>query len=158
MLYGGQVNVKRTACPVLHLRRPEDVQALYDAFEREFSEAFSPLVVNKPGGVYLDNFVLKVTVPTAKPALPDLPVQPADAGAALTGKRPAWWPGQGWTETSVYDADALRPGHQIDGPVIVEAPLTTVVVPPGMRYTIDRHGLGLLKAAPLQETQNGGAR
>ena len=81
------------------------------------------------------------------------PLQPADAGAALTGKRPAWWPGQGWTETSVYDADALRPGHQIDGPVIVEAPLTTVVVPPGMRYTIDRHGLGLLKAA-----ENGGAR
>ena len=32
-------------------------------------------------------------------------------------------------------------------------PLTTVVVPPGMRYTIDRHGLGLLKAA-----ENGGAR
>jgi hypothetical protein len=27
------------------------------------------------------------------------------------------------------------------------------VVPPGMRYTIDRHGLGLLKAA-----ENGGAR
>jgi len=153
MLYGGQVNVKRTACPVLHLRHPEDVQALYDAFEREFSEAFSPLVVNKPGGVYLDNFVLKVTVPTAKPTLPDLPVQPADAGAALTGKRPAWWPGQGWTETSVYDAGALRPGHQIDGPVIVEAPLTTVVVPPGMRYRIDRHGLGLLQAA-----ENGGAR
>jgi len=22
--------------------------------------------------------------------------------------RPAWWPGRGWTETSVYDADALR--------------------------------------------------
>jgi N-methylhydantoinase A/acetophenone carboxylase len=153
MLYGGQVNVKRTACPVLHLRRPEDTQALYDEFEREFSEAFSPLVVNKPGGVYLDNFVLKVTVPTPKPALPDLPLQSADAGAALTGKRPAWWPGRGWTETSVYDADALRPGHQIDGPVIVEAPLTTVVVPPGMRYTIDRHGLGLLKAV-----ENGGAR
>ena len=80
MLYGGQVNVKRTACPVLHLGSPQDVQALYDAFEREFSEAFSPLVVNKPGGVYLDNFVLKVTVPTAKPALPDLPLEAADPG------------------------------------------------------------------------------
>jgi N-methylhydantoinase A/acetophenone carboxylase len=153
MLYGGQVNVKRTACPVLHLRGREDVQALYDEFEREFSEAFSPLVVNKPGGVYLDNFVLKVTVPTAKPDLPDLPLESADAGAALTGKRPAWWLGRGWAETSVYDADALRPGHQLDGPVIVEAPLTTVVVPPGMRYRIDRHGLGLLQAA-----ENGGAR
>jgi N-methylhydantoinase A/acetophenone carboxylase len=153
MLYGGQVNVKRTACPVLHLRSREDVQALYDEFEREFSEAFSPLVVNKPGGVYLDNFVLKVSVPTPKPTLPNLPSQPADAGAALTGKRRAWWPGQGWTETSIYEADALRPGHLIDGPVIVEAPLTTVVVPPGMRYTIDQHGLGLLQAA-----ENGSAR
>ena len=69
MLYGGQVNVKRTACPVLHLHSHQDVQALYDEFEREFSEAFSPLVVNKPGGVYLDNFVLKVTVPTPKPGV-----------------------------------------------------------------------------------------
>jgi N-methylhydantoinase A/oxoprolinase/acetone carboxylase beta subunit len=156
MLYGGQVNVKRTACPVLHLGSPQDVQALYDAFEREFSEAFSPLVVNKPGGVYLDNFVLKVTVPTAKPALPDLPLEGADAGSARTGQRPAWWPGRGWEPTPLYDADALRPGHQLDGPAIVEAPLTTVVVPPGMRYRIDRHGLGLLQAA--DHDQNGAER
>jgi N-methylhydantoinase A/acetophenone carboxylase len=153
MLYGGQVNVKRTACPVLHLHGPQDVQALYDEFEREFSEAFSPLVVNKPGGVYLDNFVLKVSVPTPKPTLPDLPSSGLDAGAALTSKRQAWWPGQGWGDTSIYEADALRPGHRVDGPAIVEAQLTTVVVPPGMRYTIDRHGLGLLQAA-----ENGGTR
>jgi N-methylhydantoinase A/acetophenone carboxylase len=153
MLYGGQVNVKRTACPVLRLRGPQDVQALYDEFEREFSEAFSPLVVNKPGGVYLDNFVLRVSLPTPKPPLPDLPLSGADAGAALSGKRQAWWPGQGWGDTSIYEAEALRPSHRIDGPAIVEAPLTTVVVPPGMRYTIDRHGLGLLQAA-----ENGGAR
>jgi N-methylhydantoinase A/acetophenone carboxylase len=153
MLYGGQVNVKRTACPVLHLRGQQDVEALYDEFEREFSEAFSPLVVNRPGGVYLDNFVLKVTLPTPKPALPDLPAQGADAGAALTGKRQAWWPGHGWTDTSIYDADALRHGHRLEGPAILEAPLTTVVVPPGMRYAVDRHGLGLLEAS-----KNGGVR
>jgi N-methylhydantoinase A/oxoprolinase/acetone carboxylase beta subunit len=153
MLYGGQVNVKRTACPVLHLSGQQDVQALYDEFEREFSEAFSPLVVNKPGGVYLDNFVLKVSIPTPKPATPELPLGGADASAALTGKRQVWWPGQGWTDTSIYHADALRPGHRLEGPVIVEAPLTTVVVPPGMRYAIDRHGLGLLEAS-----ENGSAR
>jgi N-methylhydantoinase A/acetophenone carboxylase len=143
MLYGGQVNVKRTACPVLHLRTGEDVQALYDEFEREFSESFSPLVVNKPGGVYLDNFVLRVTVPTAKPTLPEHPLEHGDA--PLSGKRQAWWPGLGWTDTSVHDAGGLRPGHRIQGPAIVEAPLTTVVVPPGMRYSIDRHGFGVLE-------------
>ena len=143
MLYGGQVNVKRTACPVLHLRTGEDVQALYDEFEREFSESFSPLVVNKPGGVYLDNFVLRVTVPTPKPTLPEHPLEHREAPPS--GKRQAWWPGLGWTDTSVHDADGLRPGHRVRGPAIVEAPLTTVVVPPGVRYSIDRHGFGVLE-------------
>ena len=77
------------------------------------------------------------------------------SGASTMAGPSSRWPGQGWTETSVYDADALRPGHQINGPVIVEAPLTTVVVPPGMRYRIDRHGLGLLQ--PSQNDQNGAA-
>ena len=95
-------------------------------------------------------------MPTAKPALPDLPLEGADPGAARAGQRLAWWPGQGWEQTPVYDADALRPGHQLGGPAIVEAPLTTVVVPPGMRYRIDRHGLGLLQAS--QNDQNGAAR
>ena len=68
----------------------------------------------------------------------------------------AWWPGQGWEQTPLYDADALQPGHRLDGPAIVEAPLTTVVIPPGMRYRIDRHGLGLLQAA--ENDQNGAER
>ena len=69
MLYGGQVNVKRMSSPMLFIRSEADAKAVYDEFEREFSESFSPLVVNRPGGVYLDSFVVKVTVPTEKPPL-----------------------------------------------------------------------------------------
>ncbi|MCQ8780488.1 hypothetical protein NQU49_28225, partial [Escherichia coli] len=36
MLYGGQVNVKRTSCPVLRIASDADAQAAYDAFEAEF--------------------------------------------------------------------------------------------------------------------------
>jgi N-methylhydantoinase A/acetophenone carboxylase len=147
MLYGGQVNVKRMASPVLFLESEKDVVAVYEDFEKEFSEAFSPLVVNKPGGVYLDNFVLKVTVPTPKPVLPESPLQGEDAKAAITGSRRAYWPERSeWVDTSLYDADSLQPGNVIDGPAVVEAPLTTIVVPPGMRYSIDRYGLGVLES------------
>jgi N-methylhydantoinase A/acetophenone carboxylase len=147
MLYGGQVNVKRMLSPVLFLESEKDVVAVYDAFEKEFSEAFSPLVVNKPGGVYLDNFVLKVTVPTPKPVVPESPLSGEDAKGALTGSRRAYWPEQKqWVETSLYDADSLQPGNVVDGPAVVEAPLTTVVVPPGMRYSIDKYGLGILES------------
>jgi N-methylhydantoinase A/acetophenone carboxylase len=146
MLYGGQVNVKRMASPVLFLESEADVELVYDHFEKEFSEAFSPLVVNKPGGVYLDNFVLKVTVPTPKPVLPELPLASDDAKAAITGSRRAYWPERKeWVETSLYDADSLEPGNVIDGPAVVEAPLTTIVVPPGTRYSIDTYGLGILE-------------
>ncbi len=147
MLYGGQVNVKRMLSPVLFLESEKDVVAVYDAFEKEFSEAFSPLVVNKPGGVYLDNFVLKVTVPTPKPVVPEAPLAGEDAKGALTGSRRAYWPEQKqWVETSRYDADSLQPGNVVDDPAVVEAPLTTVVIPPGMRYSIDKYGLGILES------------
>jgi N-methylhydantoinase A/acetophenone carboxylase len=146
MLYGGQVNVKRMASPVLFLESEKDVVAVYEDFEKEFSEAFSPLVVNKPGGVYLDNFVLKVTVPTPKPVLPERSLQGDDAKAAITGSRRAYWPEtRDWVDTSLYDADSLQPGNVVDGPAVVEAPLTTIVVPPGMRYSIDTYGLGVLE-------------
>jgi N-methylhydantoinase A/acetophenone carboxylase len=153
MLYGGQVNVKRTASPVLFLESKADVEAVYEEFEREFSEAFSPLVVNKPGGVYLDNFVLKCTVSTPKPVLPEHPLSDPDASAAQAGSRRAWWPQQkDWVDTPIYAAELLEPGHALDGPAIVEAPLTTVVVPPGFRYAIDRYGLGILEPATAAAT------
>jgi N-methylhydantoinase A/oxoprolinase/acetone carboxylase beta subunit len=157
MLYGGQVNVKRTASPVTHLRSDADIQAVYDAFEQEFSEAFSPLVVNKPGGVYLDNFVLKVTVPTPVPELETYALADDDPSAAQTGTRQVWWPDDEgavtgtWTETSIFDAAALAPGNRITGPAVVEADLTTIVVPPGMTYAIDERGLGILERVEARE-------
>lgn len=147
MLYGGQVNLKRAESPRLLIDSAADSQAIYDAFEREFSEAFSPLVVNKPGGVFLDNFVLRVTVPTWKPDVPEYPLQAPDPAAALAGERQCWWPkGQAWQATPIYQFDLLQPGNIVTGPAIVEAELTTIVVPPGDKLAIDRHGLGILEA------------
>jgi N-methylhydantoinase A/oxoprolinase/acetone carboxylase beta subunit len=148
MLYGGQVNVKRMASPRLFLETPEDVQAAYDAFEREFSEAFSPLVVNRPGGVYLDNFVLKATVPTEKVVLPTRRLESPDPSSARTGRRPAYWPERrDYVETPIYAFASLKPGHRLVGPAVVEAELTTIVVPPGQSFSIEEHGLGVMEDA-----------
>jgi N-methylhydantoinase A/acetophenone carboxylase len=147
MLYGGQVNLKRASSPLLKIETDADALAIYKAFEKEFSEAFSPLVVNKPGGVFLDNFVLRVTVPTWKPEVQEFALQGADPSEALTGKRKAYWPeNKSWMETPVYVFEQLQPGNVVEGPAIAEAEFTTVVIPPGQRFTIDKHGLGILEA------------
>ncbi len=147
MLYGGQVNLKRAASPLLHIRSDEDARVVYEAFEKEFAEAFSPLVVNKPGGVFLDNFVLRVTVPTWKPVLPEYPLQEPDASPAMIGERQAYWAEIGtWAQTPVYQFEQLQPGNVIVGPAIAEAELTTIVIPPGQKLAVERHGLGILEA------------
>ena len=147
MLYGGQVNLKRASSPRLRIDGAEDAQAVYDAFEREFSEAFSPLVVNKPGGVFLDNFVLRVTVPTWKPEVPEYPLQGEDPKAALIGERKAYWAEtRAWVSTPIFQFEQLQPGNVVTGPAVVEAELTTIVVPPGQKFAIEKHGLGILEA------------
>ena len=72
----------------------------------------------------------------------------ADAGGAKTTARSAYWPEYGERrDTSVYAFAGLKPGNIVTGPAIVEMEFSTIVVPPGQRLEIDRHGLGILTNA-----------
>jgi N-methylhydantoinase A/oxoprolinase/acetone carboxylase beta subunit len=138
--------VKRASSPLLRIETDADARAVYDAFEKEFSETFSPHVVNKPGGVYLDGIVLKATVVTEKLTLPQHPLTGPDPSAARAGSRDAYWPELAtWRPTDVYSFDGLRPGNVVVGPGIVEMEFSTIVVPPGQQLRIDTHGLGILE-------------
>jgi N-methylhydantoinase A/oxoprolinase/acetone carboxylase beta subunit len=46
----------------------------------------------------------------------------------------------------VYELESLLPGHAFAGPAIVQAAYTTAVIPPGRRFSIESHGLGILEA------------
>ncbi len=150
-LYGGQIHSKRASSPRLFLASEDDVRAVYARFEAEFADAFSPLAVNVPGGVYIDTFVLRVAIPGQELVLPELELDGGDPSAARIGSRPAYWPqAGGWADTPVYELDRLAPGNELHGPAIIQSALTTAVVPPGARFTIDAHGLGILEAAEAQ--------
>lgn len=149
MLYGGLVQVKRVSSPVVTIDSDEDAQRVYDDFEKEFSEAFSPHVVNKPGGVYIDGIVLKATVITEKMQLDEHELEGDDPSAAKTSSREAFWPELGRRmETPVYAFDGLKPGNTVVGPGIAEMEFSTIVVPPGQQLRIDNHGLGILEDSP----------
>ena len=146
MLYGGQFHVKRALSPRLALRSPEDVQAICDAFEKEFSEAFSPFVVNPQGGVFIESFILKAIVPTEKVHLPEMPLEGHDPKAARKGERPVFWAGANdFQPTPIFTYESLRPGNVVEGPAILEGEYTTIVVPASMNFTVDQHGLGIME-------------
>ena len=146
MLYGGQFHVKRALSPRASLHSSEDVRAVCEAFNKEFSEAFSPFVVNPEGGIFIESFILKAIVATEKVHLPKLALEGADPSAARKGERPAYWPGEGaFRPTPTFSLEGLRPGNRIQGPAIIEGQYTTMVVPPKMSFSMDDRGLGILE-------------
>jgi N-methylhydantoinase A len=55
-----------------------------------------------------------------------------------SGKRKAFF--GAWQEVPVYALERLKPGHMIDGPAIVEAETTTVVIAAGDQITVNDQG------------------
>jgi N-methylhydantoinase A/acetophenone carboxylase len=146
MLYGGQFHVKRTLSPLLALQGVGDVHTLCDAFQKEFSEAFSPFVVNPEGGVFIESFILKAIVPTKKIELPKMKLEGSDASGARKGERPVFRPeAKAYKTTPIYTYELLRPGNVIEGPAVVEGEYTTLVVPSPMMFSVDERGLGILE-------------
>jgi N-methylhydantoinase A/acetophenone carboxylase len=147
MLYGGQFHVKRALSPRLALHSTQDVAAICEAFKKEFSEAFSPFVVNPEGGVFVDSFILKAIVPVQQIDLPKMPLEGHDPSGARKGERPAYWAdAKDFRPTPVYAYEMLKPGNRLEGPAILEGEYTTVVVPPAMNFSIDERGLGILES------------
>jgi N-methylhydantoinase A/oxoprolinase/acetone carboxylase beta subunit len=147
MLYGGQFHVKRALSPLLAVHSTQDVRAICDAFNKEFSEAFSPFVVNPEGGIFIESFILKAIVPTKKIELPKLALEGPSPAAARKAERPVYWPpAKDFRPTPIYTYESLRPGNVIEGPAIVEGEYTTLVVPPALHFTINNRGLGILES------------
>ena len=139
MLYGGQVHRKRSSSPVLQVNSEADMKAIYDDFEQEFSNAFSPLVCHPDGGVYVESFVLTASIPSEVPEIPEYPLSGPDASQALRTKRQCYWGNSGFEESAVYDFSKLEAGNEINGPAVLETEYTTLVVPPDFVCRIDEH-------------------
>ena len=117
MKFGGQLNVKRVASPLLEVCSEEDMRALYTAFEREFSEAYSPLGLNPEAGVEIEAFVLKASLPSEHAERPVSAARDGDASAAMTAfRRPCSRPEDGWVQTPVYEMERLAPGDRLPRP------------------------------------------
>jgi len=65
---------------------------------------------------------------------PDLPIGHESGGDPVRGEREvAFGDGRGRVTTPIYDRAGLDPGHEFDGPAIVEQAESTTVVPPDWR-------------------------
>jgi N-methylhydantoinase A len=84
-----------------------------------------------------------------KPSLSRNASGSTDAGDALKATRPAYFDGS-FIESPVYEQELLGLGATVAGPAIIESRLTTIVVPPGYRASVDDYRNVVITAAEKQ--------
>ncbi len=147
MRYGGQLNMTRVHSPRLFIRSESDVMAIYENFEREFIKAYSALSVFPEGGVDISSFILRSLFVTPTFRMPKYPLRGTKAPSeAYKGKREVFWQELGgFKPTNTYELSLLEPGNKLEGPVVIEAADTNVVVPPGRIYTVNEFMTGIVE-------------
>jgi N-methylhydantoinase A len=83
---------------------------------------------------------------TARPPKPELGSF-GSGGEAEPKRRRTYFPGAGEVEVPVYAGGSMAPGDQLEGPLLVIEPTTTIVVPPGTRLTVTELGDYLLETS-----------
>jgi N-methylhydantoinase A len=74
---------------------------------------------------------------TDKPEIPS--VKRSASRPPVKGRRKSFFGGR-FVVTPIYAGPSMRAGHRVKGPAIIEEPFTTIVLHPGQRVTLDRHG------------------
>jgi N-methylhydantoinase A len=64
-----------------------------------------------------------------------------DIKSALKGRRKVYLKEYSdFSEVDVYNGERLKNGHVVKGPAIIEEIATTLLVPPGYKFEIDKFG------------------
>jgi acetone carboxylase beta subunit len=136
--YGRQLNDLITNSPVVRCRTADDLRSVIAAFEDLYARVFAKGAQFPQAGFEIFEVGLVAAARKVKPGFVRRPLEGDDACAALYESRPAYWNGE-WVPTPRYRWELLRPGNIVQGPVIIEAPTTTLVLPPNRSARIDEY-------------------
>lgn len=136
--YGKQLNDLITPSPVGRCSGPTDVRRVLDAFEDLYARIYAKGAQFPQAGFEILEVGLSASAPKVKPWLVKSPLEAADATGAQTDVRPAYWDGE-WHPTPRFNWSLLRPANLVNGPAVIEATTTTLVVPPGTTARMDEY-------------------
>jgi N-methylhydantoinase A/acetophenone carboxylase len=146
MRYGAQWRYTHIESPVLNVLSQKDVEKICYFFTEEFKRLYGAEAAFPEGGIEVETFRLFVKLKLAHFAVAGAGEEDkALSPQALKEEKDCYWEAKGGFEkTPVYDWDLLRPGNCAEGPAIIEAKTTTVVVEPGWSFRMDAYGNGVL--------------
>jgi len=135
--YGGQMEDLEVISPVSRINSPEDMDKLLAAFESLYEKVYAGVAKHERAGFQIMELGITVVAPKVKPKLVKRPLEgKKPPQEAIKGEREVYYNGV-WGKATIYDMDRLKPGNEVHGLAVVEAPATTLFLPPGRRIRVD---------------------
>ena len=148
--YYGQLEDVEVESPVARLASPADVAKLLERHTEIFTKMFT-LAARPTNPTYQVTEVSVIAqVDTVKPKLQRYPLEgKTPPKQASKGTRPCFQRGK-WQTADIWEMGELRPGNEIDGLAVIEAPNTTLFVPSDWHVRIDAHQIYWLTRENVQ--------
>ena len=139
--YGGQMEDLEVVSPVSRINSAEDMDKLFNAFEAVYEQVYAGVAKHERAGYQIMDLGIAASVPKVKPKLVKRPLEGREPPKeAFKAEREVYYDGV-WHKAIIYDMDRLRPGNEIDGIAVIEAPATTLFLPPRRHIRMDEWSL-----------------
>lgn len=112
-------------------------EAMIEAFHRVHEELHT--YASRDQMPILRALGVQATAITEKPEMPRIRASSRPVSTARKGRRRAYFGGK-WHQTPIYDGQLLKARQTVEGPAIIEEPLTTIVIYPGQKARLDTLG------------------
>jgi len=137
--YIGQMSAWEAPVRKGRIESIEDLNAVVDSFEKGYTTIY-PVAARFPeAGYQITEVYVEAVAEKMKPVIPKHALAgQTPAKEASKGQREAHIDGK-WVGCSIWEMDLLQAGNRVDGPAIIEHPMTTLVIPPQNYVDFDEH-------------------
>jgi N-methylhydantoinase A len=134
MRYGEQIFEITVPLDGVDINAPDLIQQVAERFHRRHEELYTYSAPDQE--VVLVN--VRLAMVGELPMLPAEPIIETSGALVSQGSRRVYL--GGWIDVPIYGLDTLQPGHEMQGPAIIESATTTILVRQGDRVLITLHG------------------
>jgi N-methylhydantoinase A/oxoprolinase/acetone carboxylase beta subunit len=139
MKYGLQIHVVRIEI-VRKKYAVNEADLIASQFDKAYEDLYGKGAAYSAAGRIITTFIVSGQAEPPKIILEKHVPQEADASKALKGQRKAFFSKyNGYISTNLYDYDKLQAGNIVEGPAIIEATDTTIVIQPDQKGYVDEY-------------------
>ncbi|MDA8235038.1 MAG: hydantoinase/oxoprolinase family protein [Clostridia bacterium] len=139
MKYSLQINAVTLEIPRKKVYTEEDAAKLADLFDTAYAKMYGEGSGYPAAGRAVVSFMAKGKGEIYPFKLSASVSEHVDASQALSGQRQAYFKDTGFVNTNIYSYERLKSGNKVEGPAIIEAEDTTMLIPPKFVAEVDAY-------------------